>query len=163
MTAALTAVAKAAMGKMQEIAIPFDCELNRSYGDFKEELGTLGKLHIDLFGETYDESTLETRGSVRHRVTIAIAVRKRFDIADQSDADAGKPRIKAEEIDDLVGLTQTLHDFWLDEDNRRLVDDEYGLTWQETNIVHNPNRKMLLENHQFMGLIRLTYDAVKEL
>lgn len=163
MSGALPAAARAMMKRLQTIQIPHDAEITRSYGDFNELLGVLDKLHIDLFGETYEESRLEDRGDVTHRVTLAIAVRKRFSQDDHNNSDAGKPRINVEEIDALIDLTQRLHDFWLEDANRLLPDDVYSIAWASTNLVQNPSRKMLMEHHQFFGLIRLTYDASKPL
>jgi hypothetical protein len=161
MTAALTAVAKAVAAKVQSIEIPFDHELNRSYGDFKELLEVLDKLHIDVFGEGYAVVDLWSRNQAHYRPQVAVAIRKRFDTTDHNDADAGKPRIKVEEIDDLVGLVETLNEFWMDPDNRTITDPDWTLAWEETSIVFNPSRKMLMENHQFLGLIRITYNATK--
>jgi len=165
MTAALVAVAKAVAAKIEHVEIHEAYELGRNYGDFNEKLEDLDRLHIDVIAETYPVSELDTRGSALYEVMVAVAVRKRFDVPDQTNEDEGKPRIKTDEVDALVGVVQNLFEFWLLEENRRIEDDEYSIAImpEDSKIVIPCSRKALMQMHQFLGLIRLTFRASKEL
>ena len=165
MTAALVAVAKRVAEKIEKVGIHEAYDLGRNYGNFNDLLEVTNKLCIDVFGQSYPRSELETRDSVVYEVVISVAVRKLFGVPDQSSEDAGRPRIKTDEVDALVGVVQNLFEFWLLDENRTDTVDGYSvaIVHEDSKITVPCNWKMLRDLHQFVGHLKLTFRCSKEL
>lgn len=130
----------------------------RSYADWELELSDAGTLNIDVVAvSTEQKSELLARGAkAKYVIPIDIAVRYRFDPSQQDD-DTG--RIDLEQIDQLVLLVETLHEQFLP---NRLTEFQAGV-WIETKILVCPVLKHLRELRQFTGIVRVTFEAAKDL
>lgn len=127
----------------------------RSYADWSLEL-TDDDLHVDVVSLTPTATELEDRGRLVYTVPVDIGVRKRFTASEQ-ESDSG--RLAVFEIDGLVELVEQLHERFTGE----RMDDFDAAVWRETRIIANPSREMLMQHRQFVGIVRLTFEAEKAL
>lgn len=134
-----------------------DWELKLEAMDLLELQQDIDKLRIDVVTHTTQQRTeLTSRGVVKYIVPVDIAVRRKFGTDKQND---NTGRIKIEEIDALVKLVEDIHLLFTP---RPLTDFAYAVWDGEsggTNIVVNPDQKMLREKRQFTGIVRIFFRA----
>ncbi len=133
-------------------------EAERSYADWELGLTDAGELHVDVVAVTTEQKTeLVARGArARYTVPIDIAVRYRFGEQDQDDQSG---RIDVAKIDGLVLLVEQIHEQFLPNRLTEFTD----AVWVETKILVCPLLKHLRELRQFTGIVRVTFEAVKDL
>ena len=112
-----------------------------------------GEVRVDVASHTTRQSSeLASRSKVGLTVPMDIVVRKKFG-PDLQDEDTG--RIRVEEVDELMLLTQQLHLMFTAE---RLVDFECAVH-ESTEIVAAPITLHLRKLRQFTSLIRVIFVA----
>lgn len=159
------ATAKAVVERIQAATLSQQFTLERSYAEWDLELTKLDllelresdKLRIDVVAHTTEQETaLQTRGGVRYKIPVDIAIRKKFGPDKQND-DTG--RIEVEEVDALILLLQEVHLLFvkqrLGDTNLSVWDGENG----GTQILAAPIREHLRTLRQFTGLIRIVFRA----
>lgn len=164
MTAVLVQLAEAITAELA--AASFDglsFDPVRSYADWELELRELNVLNVDVVPVAYDETDLDGRGSVGYACSIDIGVRKRFG---QSDLEKCGSVVLAE-IDRLVLFVQELHEFFIkassDTTIGRRLQNYTDASWRETRITSTYSQKHLRDMQMFLGIVRVTYDAGKDL
>lgn len=146
-----------------------DFTVTRSYLEWDLELKGLenaglqevDKLLIDVVAHTTEQQVeLSARDVLRYTVPIDIAIRRKFG-EDKKDQETG--RIKVEEIDKLVLLTEEVHGLFIP---ARLTEFPYHV-WDNdkggTQIVVNPHREHLRELRQFTSIVRTFLRADRNL
>lgn len=136
------------------LVIPWE----RSYGDWDlklkdSELTAPRGDVVPVFNSTVG---LETRGSLLYALDIDISIRRRFEPTDVDETG----RIYRAEIDDLVSLVESVHEYFAKGSpttvtNWRSGDAEKIQAWYV--------KSHLREWNQFTGIIRLNYSASKDL
>ncbi len=132
-----------------------------SYADW-ELLLEDSDLHVDVVTVISEQkSELAARGGkVKFTVPVDIAVRKRFDVTDQ-DSDTGRTSVDA--VDVLTLLVQEIYLLFMPTATRQPGLDAFeDAVWQDTKVLANPDRKSLRENHQFTGVVRVTFAAFQD-
>jgi hypothetical protein len=92
---------------------------------------------------------------VGYQCDIDIGIRKRFEFDDQENTG----RLKTSEIDPLVLLVEQMHELFCGE-HRVLADD---IHWRQTDIRATYIAEHLRLHRQFTGIIRIRFDAHKDL
>lgn len=148
---ALTAELRSAVEDGEFAGLHFDPE--RSYADWDEELADLDCLHVDIVPATYDETDLDTRGSVGYVVSVDVVIRKKF--SQEKRQQNGK--IDPEEIDRLVLFVEEIHEYLC---KIRLTGYE-DASWKEAMIRSAYSREHLRTMGMFLGVIRVSFDVSK--
>ena len=132
--------------------------VERNYADWDLDLTKLDgfelkdteKLRVDVVTHTTEQSVeLASRGEISFRIPIDIAVRRRFGVDKQNQTTG---RIEVEEIDKLVLLVEEIYLLLV----RSEIEDA---EWQELNILACPVRQHLREWRQFTGIVRVVFEA----
>lgn len=139
-----------------DLEIADEWEAERSWADWDLELKDAGELLVDVVPVTHDRSELETRGSIVYESSIDIGCRKKFHTADET-IETG--RVDAGEVDRFVWLVEKIHEYFCKD---RFADYQDAV-WDSTKIVVACDRKMLKQNRQFFGAVRLTFKTSKAL
>lgn len=165
MDAVQVEVADAVVAAIQASEFKNDFTPERSYADWElklEEMDLLvlrdiDKLHVDVVSHTTEQQQdVSARGQVRYLAPVDIAVRRKFG-HDKQVEDTG--RIKLKEIDALILLVQKIAQLFT---FASLELPSYaGAVWDNDNggtqILFNPDTKMLREKRQFTGLVRVFF------
>lgn len=161
MTAVLVQVAEAVKDLLNGHTFSQPVQAERTYPNFSMELKDLNTLRVDVVAVGHPTSELATRGSVNYLCHVDIGIRKKFE---REDREADTRRVSNEAIDPLVYLVEELHEFLCGEDQRRLTNPA-GLdaTWSETKIRATYIKEHLKDWSQFTGIIRVGYEARKDL
>lgn len=150
--------------KVTEMIRAADLSINglvveRSYADWSLELEGLDAetTRVDVVAHTAEQATdLAARGSLRYRIPVDIAVRKKFPASAQDDRSG---RITNDAIDPLVKLVEEIHELFTP--NR--LTDYLKAVWQDTTIVVSPDRDALREHRQFTGIVRVLFWVDKDI
>ena len=126
----------------------------RNYADWTTDIEELDARRIDVVPVTYEESKVETRGSVKYLCTVDVAVRRWFPVSMRNVGG----RIKPELIDRLVLFVQELDTYFCQPTGRRLAayDDAF---WEKTKMRFAYSRKHLSQNQMFLGIVRVGYSV----
>jgi len=150
----VTAEINAALEAGEFEGLQFTAE--RSYADWKDdELEDLDCLHVDVVPVRYDNTDLDSRGSVGYVCSVDIGVRKKFGQGDNSQSG----RIRKEEVDRLVLLVEQLHEHFC----KDLLSTFEDATWRDTKIPTTFSRRHLRDARLFLGVIRVSFDVSKSL
>lgn len=138
----------------REWGVEFSAE--RSWGDWSDELQDTDTLHVDVvpMQTGYSRSEMASRGSIKHRLTFDIAVRRKFGRQDQN----AQQRIERDKIDSLVLLTERLYQWFVAK-----RPSESRINWHSAEIVLTCSKKALREWRQYLGIVRVTYDARQDM
>ena len=131
----------------------------RSYADWDEELTEEAVLRVDVVPVRVATSELDARGQLNYGCEVDIGIRYRFP---QEERQQLNGRVAVGAVDNLVELVEQIHEYFVDEDNsgRRLA--QYtSAVWQSTDIRASYVRDMLRQLGQFVGIVRVTYEAQK--
>lgn len=130
-----------------------DFALSRSYLDIDADLVELDRARVDVvMPEDVDDFVLDTKADEMLTVTYEIAIRKRFDLNQQNNAEGG---IRQSEIDALVNLTLAIaRHFTAD----RFADLTGNIAWKETSLAQLYIRTALQERHQYVGVVEITFE-----
>lgn len=128
----------------------------RNYADWERELTDLGTLAVDVcLVTTKQEANAETRGRlITYTELIDVVVRKKL----TRDSTTGK--IPNTQIDPLVLLVEEINELFI---LKRLTGYPSGVQQGESKIVQSPIPRDLRELTQFTGIIRIPFEATKQL
>ena len=129
-------------------------EAVRSFAEWSEVLEDFGVLHVDAVPVFNPATELETRGTVSYKQAVDIAIRKRLGPEYRNESG----RLDVTKLDSLVAFVEAVHDYFVTD---RFTNTE--ITWLSSEIRALFTREQLRENHQFLGIVRLTFEAVKSL
>lgn len=128
----------------------------RTYADLDHPLEDLDVLKVEVaLPEAWESYELDNRNSDDVKLTLEIAIRKRFGLERQNQASG---TILREEIDRLVNLTIEMA--------RSFATDAPGsvqASWVSTTLAQLYDRVTLREFHQFTSLIELEFDIDRTL
>lgn len=145
-----TAFAASTLGAGYSAIVP-----KRSYADWDDELKDMGTLHVDVVPVAYDDSSLNTHASIGYVNSVDIGIRKRFGTANQQSSG----ELIVADVDALVLLVEQVSEFFTP---RRLTAYD-SASWRETKIRATYVREHLRQCRQFTGVIRVSFDATKDL
>lgn len=127
----------------------------RTYADWDEELKGETGLLVDVV-PVFDPATdLETRGQMVYMIDVDVGVRKCFGVSEQ---DSGTQRITVAKVDELVLFIEQINDHFAADRFAAVAD----LAWKGTEIRACYNREHLRTLRQFTGIVRLTFEGVKD-
>jgi hypothetical protein len=152
----LEQVADAVIAAINAADLPLPVHAVANNGQFDELLEDLGTLHCDVVPVSNADVPLAARGTKRYRCPIGIGLRKRFG---QEDTDAETGLVIQSRVHELEDVLQAIEDLFT---GKRLGDDELNAAWVQTDYAANYSRAHLRENRQFTGIIRMTFDAFRE-
>lgn len=151
---AVTKAINEATLSQEATAILHDIDSQDSFADWDIVLEDLDVLHIDVV-PTADETALAGRGNTRHRCSVDVGVRKKFDAKDQ-DPQTG--RIKRERIKELISLYEEIVEIFT---GKRM--EYYEPAHWVATLNRNPySRQHLRENRQYTGIATLTFSSYKQ-
>jgi hypothetical protein len=126
----------------------------RSFAEWSDVLEDFGVLHVDVVPVFNPATELETRGTVSYKQAVDIAIRKRLGPEHRNELG----RLDVTKLDSLVEFVEAVHDYFVTD---RFTNTE--IIWLSSEIRALFTRDQLRENHQFLGVVRLTFEAVKTL
>ena len=129
----------------------------RSYADWNDELSERETLRVDVVPANHLNSGLETRDSVQHDIVVDVGLRKRFATADQETATG---RVKLAELDAMVVLLEKIYEHLAVRDLSAVTGN---VRWMAATIPVTYSRDILRTHRQYLGIVRLTYRATKDL
>lgn len=159
MTAICVSIAEACKDMLNAASLSQKFCAERSYSDWDLELTgeEAEKLHVDVCASVAEQTaTHDTRGSQTFNVPVDIAVRYKFRQSQRGE-DTGRIRVK--EVDDLVLLVEEIFSVFVAE---RLTDFDEAV-WVRTEIRTTCDRLRLKTSAQFLGVVRVTFNADKVL
>lgn len=134
------------------IVIPWE----RSYAEWDLALKTAGDPRGDVVPVFNSTVGLETRGSLQYELNIDILIRRRFSTEDVDEAGL----LYKAEIDQLVGVLEAVHELFAK------AEPTEGTRWSPADAERIQAwyvKKHLREWNQFTGVVRLPFEAIKEL
>jgi len=157
---AVTAVINAAVTAETLTTVGFTAR--RSYPDWDDDFKDLKNLAVDVVfvssnGTNGDLFELDSAGTVDTEPAIDIAIRKRFEPADQEQ----DGRLKNSSVDPLVNLVSEINDLF--SANRMTAIDcgnSVHANWVDNSIRTRCDYKRLREGC-FLGVVRIRYDVSK--
>jgi len=155
--AALIDVADLVVERINDATLSMPITAVRSYGDFDETLAEQEVLRCDVVPAVNGMVPLLARNTIRYRCPISVGVRKKFT---QDETDGATGSVLTAQVDELAELLQEISELF--HGPRRLGDDAFNAVWQSTEFTANYSRLHLRENRQFLGIVRLTFDAYRE-
>lgn len=137
------------------LAITDEWEAEFSYAEWDLALDSdeASDLLIDVVPSGHSRTELDAVGSLKYVTDIDVAVRKKFGNADRAESG----RVDIEEINRLVWLVEMIHEYFL----KDRPEDYPNAVWTGASIRVACDRKMLRENRQFLGIVRLTFETSK--
>jgi hypothetical protein len=160
MSAVLVEVADAITEQLNAAGLTPEFEAERSWADWDEKLEDSDELHVDVVGIAADVE-IEDRTTLKYTCTVHIGVRKRFKVPDQ---DQSTGRIDKAEVDALVLLVQQIGELFAapSASGGRLTEFDVAV-WEEFKPGMWFNRKLLRENRQFTGIVRVIHTVDREI
>lgn len=151
--ARLVAVAKEVEALIDAASFSSEFELERSYADWDLELEEADCVRVDVVPVGHESTELTSKRYLEYEIQIDVAIRKRFDVTDQTD----EGRIDVEEIDALVRLTEEMSEFFMADRFTNLTDT----AWSSTDIKAAPVKQHLRAMRQFTGIVRLGFRTTR--
>lgn len=149
----LVTIAEQVTAELAAASLPMQIEPERSYKHWEHPLAEMRCLSVEVAPSAAEvEIELVDQESVQYRVPIDIAVRYRFS---KDQRRAGDGRIEPSEIDRLVQLTLAIAKYFVTD---RFENFEAAV-WTNTEILAAFVPKQLEVHGQYMGVVRLTFEA----
>ena len=159
MSAVVVSIAEAVKKQLAAAKLSKEIVPECSYADWEKPLEEQeidpNVLLVDVVANTVEQKTERiTKNKLKYLVPIDIGVRQRF-AQDKQHQDTG--RILKSEIDALVLLVEDIHEEFFG----ARMEQFSAASWKATDILVNPITEHLHRMHQFTGIIRVTFEAVK--
>lgn len=150
--AVVVSVAKAVEQHLRANTFSKVIDPQRNYADGPIKLED-DLLHVDVVVHTTKQQyTMLTPGLKQYTVPVEILVRQRLG-EDQQDLNNGN--LLTESIDELMLLVEEIEDAF----SLQRLTEFSAASWVSTEIVVAPDVDMLVDNRQFFGLVRVTFQA----
>lgn len=155
-------VAEAMLTEIQAVTFSQTIAAARQCGEIDVALESdTNSFRVDIIPHSV-KTGMADRKNVSYMVTTTVALRRKFP---QSLQDADTGLIPNTYLDPCFVLLQELHDFWVPAQpgySGRRLSTIPEASWQEGATIEAPYAMYLKEENQFVGLVRVIYEVVRE-